>query len=190
MRMERKMYRLVTAAFAAILLIAGATLADSRGQAPGWLPDPDYDFRTPSDEKVELGRNLMFDKILSGNMNISCGTCHHSLADTGDGLSLPVGEGGEAGQVVAGGPINADQVVLGVNDAAGLGNDRHVAGARIEDADFDVDCGAVADVVGGVAAGGCLAMAWRWRPRPSPISTACLCSLPPLGGTAGAGAGA
>ena len=37
----------------------------------------------------------MFDKILSGNMNISCGTCHHSLADTGDGLSLSVGEGGE-----------------------------------------------------------------------------------------------
>ena len=37
----------------------------------------------------------MFDKILSGNQNISCGTCHHSLADTGDGLSLPVGEGGK-----------------------------------------------------------------------------------------------
>ncbi|MCK4833734.1 MAG: cytochrome-c peroxidase, partial [Gammaproteobacteria bacterium] len=34
------------------------------------------------------------DKILSGNQNISCGTCHHSLTDTGDGLSLPVGEGG------------------------------------------------------------------------------------------------
>ena len=59
------------------------------------LPSPNFDFRTPSAEKVELGRVLMFDKILSGNMNISCGTCHHSLADTGDGLSLPVGEGGE-----------------------------------------------------------------------------------------------
>jgi cytochrome c peroxidase len=84
------------AACAALFLTAGATLAapDSEG-TPAWLPDPDYDFRTPSDEKVELGRNLMFDKILSGNMNISCGTCHHSLAGTGDGLSLPVGEGGE-----------------------------------------------------------------------------------------------
>jgi cytochrome c peroxidase len=59
------------------------------------LPAPDYDFRTPSADKVELGRVLMFDKILSGNRNISCGTCHHSLADTGDGLSLPVGEGGK-----------------------------------------------------------------------------------------------
>ena len=54
----------------------------------------DSDFRSHSPEKVELGRLLMFDKILSGNQNISCGTCHHALTDTGDGLSLPVGEGG------------------------------------------------------------------------------------------------
>ena len=58
------------------------------------IPVASHDFRTPSAAKVELGRNLMFDKILSGNMNISCGSCHHSLAGTGDGLSLPVGEGG------------------------------------------------------------------------------------------------
>jgi cytochrome c peroxidase len=72
------------------------------------LPDPSYDFRTPSAAKVELGRVLMFDKVLSGNMNISCGTCHHSLADTGDGLSLPVGEGGKG---------------LGVTRNVGLGDD-------------------------------------------------------------------
>lgn len=59
-----------------------------------WLPQPTYDFDQPSAAKTELGRVLMFDKILSGNMNISCGTCHHSLAATGDGLSLPIGEGG------------------------------------------------------------------------------------------------
>lgn len=44
--------------------------------------------------KVELGRVLFFDKILSGNRNISCATCHHPLAGTGDDLSLSVGEGG------------------------------------------------------------------------------------------------
>lgn len=44
--------------------------------------------------KFELGKRLFFDKELSGNRNISCATCHHTLADTGDGLSLPVGEGG------------------------------------------------------------------------------------------------
>jgi len=37
---------------------------------------------------------LFYDKILSGTKNISCTTCHHALAETGDGLSLPVGEGG------------------------------------------------------------------------------------------------
>ena len=58
------------------------------------LPRPDHDFRTPAAAKVDLGRLLMFDKILSGNENISCGTCHHPLTGTGDGLSLPVGEGG------------------------------------------------------------------------------------------------
>jgi len=80
---------LATAVSVGMFLTAGAATAGQR------LPKPDYDFRAPSDEKVELGRVLMFDKILSGNQNISCGTCHHSLADTGDGLSLPVGEGGE-----------------------------------------------------------------------------------------------
>ncbi len=80
-------------AIAAALFSVGSTAIAGKGHGPD-LPEPNYDFRTPSAEKVELGRNLMFDKILSGNMNISCGTCHHSLTDTGDGLSLPVGEGG------------------------------------------------------------------------------------------------
>jgi cytochrome c peroxidase len=53
-----------------------------------------YDDGKPSAAKVELGKNLFFDKILSGNENISCATCHHPMAGTGDGLSLPVGEGG------------------------------------------------------------------------------------------------
>lgn len=44
--------------------------------------------------KISLGKFLFFDKILSGNQNISCATCHHGLTDTGDGLSLPIGEGG------------------------------------------------------------------------------------------------
>ena len=46
------------------------------------------------DAKRELGRLLFFDKLLSGNRNISCATCHHPLTNSGDDLSLPVGEGG------------------------------------------------------------------------------------------------
>ncbi|MDA7658028.1 cytochrome-c peroxidase, partial [Verrucomicrobia bacterium] len=36
---------------------------------------------------------MFFDKVLSGNQNISCATCHHPLHATSDGLSLPFGEG-------------------------------------------------------------------------------------------------
>ena len=53
-----------------------------------------YDNGRPDPGKVALGAQLFFDKILSGNLNTSCATCHHALTDTGDGLSLPVGEGG------------------------------------------------------------------------------------------------
>ena len=81
---------------ASMLLISGPVVASSDDDSEALIPGPvgDEDFRNPAPEKVELGKNLMFDKILSGNMNISCGTCHHALTDTGDGLSLPVGEGG------------------------------------------------------------------------------------------------
>ena len=61
------------------------------------LPPPidDSDYRTPaSAEKIELGRLLFFDKIISGNQNISCATCHHPLLSTGAGVSLTAGEGG------------------------------------------------------------------------------------------------
>ncbi len=46
-----------------------------------------------SPAQVALGQALMFDKILSGNRNISCATCHHPLQKTGDGLPLSIGEG-------------------------------------------------------------------------------------------------
>ncbi len=44
--------------------------------------------------EVALGRLLFWDPILSGNKNISCGTCHHPKFGTGDGVSLAIGEGG------------------------------------------------------------------------------------------------
>ena len=43
---------------------------------------------------VSLGQSLFFDKILSGNRDVSCGTCHDALATVVDGLSLSVGTGG------------------------------------------------------------------------------------------------
>ena len=49
----------------------------------------------PFDAKqAALGQLLFYDKILSGNRNISCGTCHHHDHGGSDGVSLGIGEGG------------------------------------------------------------------------------------------------
>ena len=47
-----------------------------------------------NEAKLLLGQALFFDKVLSGNKNISCATCHHPSHGTSDGLSLGFGEGG------------------------------------------------------------------------------------------------
>lgn len=43
---------------------------------------------------ISLGQMLYFDKILSGNKDIACSTCHLPSQGTSDGLSLPIGTGG------------------------------------------------------------------------------------------------
>ena len=43
---------------------------------------------------VDLGKSLFFDKELSGNRDVSCGTCHSPLNHTADVLSLSIGTGG------------------------------------------------------------------------------------------------
>jgi cytochrome c peroxidase len=42
---------------------------------------------------VALGRALFFDRVLSGNRDISCADCHHPSTALSDGLSLPAGTG-------------------------------------------------------------------------------------------------
>jgi cytochrome c peroxidase len=55
----------------------------------------DSDFQDRDPDKEALGQLLFFDKVLSGNRNMSCATCHHPFSGTGDALSLPIGEGGK-----------------------------------------------------------------------------------------------
>ncbi len=45
--------------------------------------------------KVELGRLLFFDKLLSGNKDVSCATCHHPALASADAIALPIGVGGK-----------------------------------------------------------------------------------------------
>ena len=56
--------------------------------------DDFYENSNPDPAKVELGRLLFFDKIISGNRNISCASCHHPTLGSGDALPLSIGEGG------------------------------------------------------------------------------------------------
>ena len=71
---------------------AKAEASDARIELP--KPLQESDFRKTSVLKSKLGQLLFYDKILSGNQNISCATCHHHKFASADGLSLPVGEGG------------------------------------------------------------------------------------------------
>ncbi|CTQ49061.1 Cytochrome c551 peroxidase precursor [Jannaschia donghaensis] len=57
-------------------------------------PVTDDAYRSTDPAKVAMGRLLFWDPILSGNRNISCGTCHQPRFGTGDGLALGLGEGG------------------------------------------------------------------------------------------------
>ena len=64
---------------------------------PGWFPLPKVPADNPlTEEKVELGRHLFYEPMLSGNSTYSCATCHRqSLAFT-DGLAQAIGaEGGQ-----------------------------------------------------------------------------------------------
>jgi cytochrome c peroxidase len=109
------------ALLSALVLAAGtggSALADGAAAVRSVLPipavDTDYhDAGRPSADKVELGRMLFFDKVLSGNRNIACATCHHPTHATSDGLALPLGEGPEG---------------LGPDRRAGASKDRAVHG--------------------------------------------------------------
>ena len=69
------------------LLIWGAGAAEAN-------PISLDDFVDADPAQGRIGQLLFYDKILSGNRNISCGTCHHHEQAGGDGLSLGIGEGG------------------------------------------------------------------------------------------------
>ena len=62
-------------------------IAQGLGLAP--MPAPPK----VSNKLTKLGKALTFDKILSGNKNISCITCHHPNTGSDDDRHLSVGEG-------------------------------------------------------------------------------------------------
>jgi cytochrome c peroxidase len=59
----------------------------------GWGVVPILPVNAQNPALVDLGRSLFFDKILSGNRDVACASCHSPMAHTGDGLSLAIGTG-------------------------------------------------------------------------------------------------
>jgi cytochrome c peroxidase len=64
-----------------------------RASISGWGVVPILPVNAQDPALVDLGRSLFFDKILSGNRDVSCATCHSPLASSGDGQSLAIGTG-------------------------------------------------------------------------------------------------
>ncbi|HFE47949.1 MAG TPA: cytochrome-c peroxidase [Chromatiaceae bacterium] len=74
--------------------LASTLLLVSLGSQAAGFAISDDDFPPRNEAREKLGKFLMFDKILSGNKNDSCATCHSPLTGLTDWLALPVGEGG------------------------------------------------------------------------------------------------
>jgi cytochrome c peroxidase len=67
--------------------------AQVRQAINGWGVVPILPVTAPDPALLDLGRSLFFDKILSGNRDVSCASCHNPANGSGDGLSLAVGTG-------------------------------------------------------------------------------------------------
>ena len=74
------------------------------GALPKIVIDPIDNPRTL--EKIELGRKLFWDPVLSGNMDMACVTCHHPDKGYTDRIDLSLGIGGHGlGEDRAGGEL-------------------------------------------------------------------------------------
>lgn len=87
-----------------LVLLAASALANP-------LIVEDEAFPPPDPPKEELGRLLFFDKILSGNRDTACATCHNPLLGSADGASLTLGAGGRGAGPMRQRPIDDPDAV-------------------------------------------------------------------------------
>jgi cytochrome c peroxidase len=65
------------------------------GRLPPWFAVPNVPPDNPmTEEKVELGRHLFYEPMLSGNSTIACASCHRQALAFTDGLSQAIGSTG------------------------------------------------------------------------------------------------
>ena len=65
--------------------------AQVRAQISRWNITPILPLAPQNPALVDLGRSLFFDKLLSGNRDVSCASCHQASLALGDARSLAVG---------------------------------------------------------------------------------------------------
>ena len=88
----RQLWATLSVALLTLWLSSWSTIATAENALP--TPLNNTDFRPLNLNAAKLGQQLFYDKVLSGNQNIACSTCHHHDLASADGLSLGVGEGG------------------------------------------------------------------------------------------------
>jgi len=131
--MTQNMHRRSTVAKTALWTTLSLCAAGAMAQtlpAPVLNTDYHYDAAPPAN-KVLLGKNLFWDKLLSGNNDVSCGTCHNPQFGTGDSLSLSLGAGADGGGVIRVGNTARNRIVRnalplyngGAKAATAFGND-------------------------------------------------------------------
>ncbi len=108
----KKMYRFLPLLFCIIccvVIIEACREPDANQQVkitpkkqsdPGKIDALPLSYLSPPDnpatpEKIELGRLLFYDPILSGNKDVSCATCHHPEFGYAESLELPIGVNGK-----------------------------------------------------------------------------------------------
>jgi cytochrome c peroxidase len=106
--MRRSIEAPTRALCAATLLLASACERSSTSEPPldatldaelrrtlgAWGAIPIGPVQQQSPALVDLGQALFFDKLLSGNRDVACATCHDPSLHAADGLTLAVGTGG------------------------------------------------------------------------------------------------
>ncbi len=82
------------AGLAFVILVSGSNPAAQARLAPLPLVAPAPADNPTTPERVELGRLLFWDPILSGGRDVACATCHHPAFGYSDGLDLSIGTNG------------------------------------------------------------------------------------------------
>lgn len=80
--------------FSRLFVVASLFFGQVAAADTALAPLGEDDFHLVDPEWAAVGQLLFFDPILSGNMNISCATCHHPSLNSADSMSLSMGEGG------------------------------------------------------------------------------------------------